>query len=246
MKFWQGIALYLFFMFSGVVLTPLLHLPGGAVSAVAVCLATLLLAAVFLAGNVPARRALLRVRQPLLGWSLVLALGLRMVSEVSVVLSRLFQTTRDISFLTGPLGFQLLYVVILAPITEETVIRGGLVTGLSRRLPWQAAVVISALIFAVGHSWFQAPQTIFVALVLGYLCWYTGSMVYGMVVHLFINSSAFVLPVALQHFPGGYTLGLSMGMVVAGLALTLWSMRRMLRCADAIDRFEARFGLTGS
>ena len=71
-------------------------------------------------------------------------------------------------------------------------------------------------------------------------------MVYGMVVHLFINSSAFVLPVALQHFPGGYTLGLSMGMVVAGLALTLWSMRRMLRCADAIDRFEARFGLTGS
>lgn len=245
MKFWQGIVLYLFFMFSGILLTPLLHLPGGAVSGVAVCLATLLLAAVFLAVNAPARRALLRVRQPLLGWSLVLALGLRMVSEISVVLSCLFQTTRDISFLTGPAGFQLLYVVILAPITEETVMRGGLVTGLSSRLPWKAAVVISALIFALGHSWFQAPQTIFVALVLGYLCWYTGSMVYGMVVHLFINSSAFVLPLVLQRLPGGYTLGLSMAMVVAGVALTLWSLRRMLRCADAIVRFEARFQLTG-
>lgn len=245
MKFWQGIALYLFFMFSGLILTPLLHLPGGAVSGVAVCLATLLLAAVFLAGNAPARRVLLRGHQPLLGWSLLLALGLRMVSEISVVLSYLFQTTRDISFLAGSAGFQLLYVVILAPITEETVMRGGLVIGLSRRLPWKAAVAISAIVFAAGHSWFQVPQTVFVALVLGYLCWYTGSMVYGMVVHLFINASAFVLPLLLQFFPGGYTLGLSMAMVVAGLALTFWSLRRMLRCADAIARFEERFQLNG-
>lgn len=65
--------------------------------------------------------------------------------------------------------------------------RWGLITGLSQRLPWQAAVLLSAALFAWGHSWFKLPHTLLTGLVLGYLCWYTGSVMYGIVVHILVN-----------------------------------------------------------
>lgn len=234
MKFWQGIALYLFFRYGGVFLGPILRVTGTPF-AVADCLVTLALGALMLAGNAPARRSLLRVRLPLLGWALLLAVGLDMLSKVTVVLAMLLQPTLEFSY-TGSAWLQVLYVVILAPITEELVIRGALVTGLCQRIPWKAAVVISALLFMRGHSGlYKAPQTLLIGLVLGYLCWYTGSMMYGIVVHLFINGGSavqsFLSPLWTLPDPGlaGYAV-----ITVAGLVLSCWVLRRMLRCADRL------------
>lgn len=235
MKFWQAIVLYLFFRNgAGLLLAPVLGLTGTPFM-VADCLATLALGALMLAGNAPARRMLLRVRLPLLGWSLLLAVGLDMASKVTLLLYVLLQLSVDLSY-TGSTWIQVLYVAILAPITEEFVARGAMISGLCQRIPWQAAVAISTLLFVLGHSGlYKIPQTLLISLVLGYLCWYTGSMMYGIVVHLFINCGSVVQSLVSPLWtvpdpgPAGYAV-----ITLAGLALTFWALRRMLRCADRL------------
>ena len=129
---------------------------------------------------------------------------------------------------------QLLYLVILAPITEEVVVRWGLITGLSQRLPWQAAVLLSAALFAWGHSWFKLPHTLLTGLVLGYLCWYTGSVMYGIVVHILVNGVPDGFFITWQQSLAEGKIAVSGLAGLAGLALTLWALRRMLRCADRL------------
>lgn len=233
-KFWQSIVLVLFFRYGAGYMVLLLGLQDNASRMVAISVATLLLAAVFLAGNGYARRTMLRVRLPLLGWSMALAVGVWMLGQISVFMMLLFQPEWDTSFIMGPLPIQLLDLVLLAPITEEVVVRWGLITGLSQRLPWQLAVILSAALFGWGHSWFKLPQTLITGLVLGYLCWYTGSVVYGIVVHIFVNGFPVLFTPPWQQGASEYNLILSGLVGLAGLVLTLWVLRRMLRCADRL------------
>lgn len=234
MKFWQSIVLVLFFRYGAGYMVLLLGLQDNASRMVAISVATLLLAAVFLAGNGYARRTMLRVRLPLLGWSLTLAVGVWMLGQISVFMMLLFQPEWDTSFIMGPLPIQLLDLVLLAPITEEVVVRWGLITGLRQRLPWQLAVILSAALFGWGHSWFKLPQTLITGLVLGYLCWYTGSVMYGIVVHIFVNGFPVLFTPPWQQGASEYNLILSGLVGLAGLVLTLWVLRRMLRCADRL------------
>lgn len=233
-KFWQSIVLVLFFRYGAGYVVLLLGLQDNASRMVAISVATLLLAAVFLAGNGYARRTMLRVRLPLLGWSLALAVGVWMLGQMSVSMMLLFRPEWDTSFIMGPLPMQLLDLVLLAPITEEVVVRWGLITGLSQRLPWQLAVALSAALFGWGHSWFKLPQTLITGLVLGYLCWYTGSVVYGIVVHIFVNGFPVLFTLPWQQGASEYNLIVSGLVGLAGLVLTLWVLRRMLRCADRL------------
>lgn len=233
-KFWQSIVLVLFFRYGAGYVVLLLGLQDNASRMVAISVATLLLAAGFLAGNGYARRTMLRVRLPLLGWSLALAVGVWMLGQMSVFMMLLFRPEWDTSFIMGPLPMQLLDLVLLAPITEEVVVRWGLITGLSQRLPWQLAVILSAALFGWGHSWFKLPQTLITGLVLGYLCWYTGSVVYGIVVHIFVNGFPVLFTPPWQQGASEYSLIVSGLVGLAGLVLTLWVLRRMLRCADRL------------
>lgn len=234
MKFWQSLVLVCFFRYGAVYLALLLGLKDNASRLVVICVATLLLAAVFLVGSGYARRTMLRVRLPLLGWSLALAVGVWMLGQVSFFMIYLFQPEWDGSFMSGSVPLQLLYLVILAPITEEVVMRWGLITGLSQKLPWQAAVVLSAALFSWGHSWFKLPHTLITGLVLGYLCWYTGSVVYGIIVHIFVNGLPVVFSPAWQQGFSEYNMVVSGLVGLAGLVLTLWALRRMLRCEDRL------------
>lgn len=86
-----------------------------------------------------------------------------------------------------------LYVVIIGPIVEELVYRGGILMAL-RRFGDQFAVVVSAIIFGLMHA--NIPQIIFatlVGLILGYICVKTNSLRYVIIIHMLNNLIATIM-----------------------------------------------------
>lgn len=239
MKLWHGIVLGVIFFFLGYQIAGALGIPLDARSLAFSGLLTLLVAAVLLMRlPVGQRRALFRVRRQLLPWTLALLAGKLLFCQLSMVLSVLFNYDGGSSTATdGVLPLQFLSVAVLGPISEELIYRGGLTQGLCRKLPWEAGIVIPALLFSIGHAWPMWPQTFLTGLLLGYLCWYTGSLGYGILIHMLYNGSAFLGISAYPLLMWNRTAGmiLSLLIVAIGLALTLWALRGFTRCADRLE-----------
>lgn len=240
MKLWQGIVLGIVYLFLGFRLAVVMDIPLDAHGLAFSGLLTVLVAAVLLA-PLPKRqrRALFRVQLPLLPWVLAILAGTFLYCQLSIVLSYLFDYSGGGgSLYEGTLPVQVLGVAVLGPISEEVIFRGGLTQGLCRRLPWKVGIVIPAILFAVGHMRPMWPQVFLFGLVLGYLCWYTGSLGYGILFHMLYNGSTFLhniscAPLILWNPAAG--VALSLLIVAAGLALTLWGVRGFTRCADRLE-----------
>lgn len=88
-----------------------------------------------------------------------------------------------------------LAIGLLAPLGEEVVFRGAILRSLLQwcSKPW-AAIVISALIFAVAHmNPAQLPHAFLIGLLLGWLYYRTDSIIPGMTYHWVNNSVAYVM-----------------------------------------------------
>lgn len=90
--------------------------------------------------------------------------------------------------------FGVLSIALLAPILEELLFRGA-VEGYLLRVsnnPWYA-IIVSSLIFGVVHmNPAQIPFAFMLGMVFGWLYWRTGSLMPGIVGHVFNNSVATV------------------------------------------------------
>ena len=87
-----------------------------------------------------------------------------------------------------------LSIALLAPILEEMLFRGAIEGRLLRSMsnPWQA-ITISSLIFGVVHmNPAQIPFAFLLGMMFGWLYWRTGSLLPGIVGHVFNNSVAAV------------------------------------------------------
>jgi membrane protease YdiL (CAAX protease family) len=92
----------------------------------------------------------------------------------------------------------MLFLAIGAPFVEETFFRGLVLRGLLDRLPVAAAIIVSALAFALAH--FEPLQFAGLAVfgaILGVLAWRTGRLAPGIAAHAAFNAAA-VLSIA--HF----------------------------------------------
>jgi len=93
----------------------------------------------------------------------------------------------------------LLVTSVLAPILEESLFRGFLLTSLTRYMPNSGAVVISSLVFALAHfTPKDAPQLFALGLVLGTLYTRTRNLLTPVMVHALWNSGVLLLFVLLQ------------------------------------------------
>ena len=83
---------------------------------------------------------------------------------------------------------------LLAPVAEEVVFRGAILKSLlTKYRPW-LAIVLSAVIFSVGHlNPAQMPHAFLIGLLLGWMYWRTGSILPGMAYHWANNSAAYVI-----------------------------------------------------
>ncbi len=70
-------------------------------------------------------------------------------------------------------------------------------------------------------------------MILGYLCWYTGSILYGVLIHMFINAfpgSQYMF--ALLEYSAALGTAVCLLLIAGGVALTLWGVRGFTRRAD--------------
>ena len=86
---------------------------------------------------------------------------------------------------------------ILAPIAEEMLCRGAILTALLKMMPRKPyiCILVQALIFGAIHM--DPSQMVYGTLygiLLGWLCCRTGSLIPGIVVHVVNNSTALLLP----------------------------------------------------
>jgi membrane protease YdiL (CAAX protease family) len=99
----------------------------------------------------------------------------------------------DIAEDFGPVGIQIVLVVLAAGFAEEVAFRGLLFGGLRTRMPGWAAALISAAIFGALHAFTgisAVPVLIGFGFVLALLYERTGSIVPGIVLHMLNNALA--------------------------------------------------------
>jgi membrane protease YdiL (CAAX protease family) len=95
----------------------------------------------------------------------------------------------------GAVPFQILLIVIAAPISEEVCFRGMVFGGLRERLSRLPAALISAVIFGALHAFTgleAVPPLIVFGFILALLYEKTGSIVPGIVLHMLNNSVALI------------------------------------------------------
>ncbi len=100
---------------------------------------------------------------------------------------------KDIAMGFGAVPFQVLLIVIAAPISEEFCFRGMLFGGLRTRLPRLAAALLSGAIFGGLHATTGVsaiPPLIVFGFLLALLYEKTGSIIPGILLHMLNNSVA--------------------------------------------------------
>jgi len=88
-----------------------------------------------------------------------------------------------------PIGTVIVLIALMPAVCEELLFRGFLLSGLKASTRKWPAILASAAIFGVFHFFvFKFPVTVGLGVVLGYLCWQSGSILPGLVMHLLHNS----------------------------------------------------------
>lgn len=162
--------------------------------------------------------------------SVVLSVGMGLWTNYLTELTELPNVMEDLfnKMMYNPLG--VISIVVMAPIVEELLFRGGMQGHLLRKWKNPAwAILVSALIFGIVHG---NPVQMFFAsilgLVLGWVYYRTGSLLPCMLMH-FINNGTSVL---LFHLSRGEdeTMTEALGttgaicLALVGVALTVWSI----------------------
>ena len=132
-----------------------------------------------------------------LAWSVVAAMGALVpsiwIQEQMPELPN-FAEQEFSTILGTPWGY--LTIGLLAPLSEEIVLRGAILKELlkSEKLSVWTAITISALMFALIHmNPAQMPHAFLIGLLLGWMYWRTGSILPGVAYHWANNSIAFVM-----------------------------------------------------
>jgi membrane protease YdiL (CAAX protease family) len=132
-----------------------------------------------------------------LAWSVVASMGAIIpsiwIQEQMPELPNFVEQEFD-TILGTPWGY--LTIGLLAPLSEEIVLRGAILKELlkSEKLGVWAAITISALMFALIHmNPVQMPHAFLIGLLLGWMYWRTGSILPGVAYHWANNSIAFVM-----------------------------------------------------
>lgn len=132
-----------------------------------------------------------------LTWSVIAALGALIpsafIQEQIPELPNWVENEFD-TIMGTPWGY--LIIGLLAPLSEEIVMRGAILRELlrsSRLTPW-GSITLSAVFFALIHmNPVQMPHAFLIGLLLGWMYWRTGSILPGVAYHWANNSVAFVL-----------------------------------------------------
>ena len=105
------------------------------------------------------------------------------------------QNSQSSSLLGGSMAFAIIYTVLIAPVCEETIFRGLVLTIFDGKLPKWLGILISALVFALIHlpSPIAFIYTLTLGIVLGFLRYRTKSLVPCVLAHIIFNATNYLL-----------------------------------------------------
>lgn len=131
-----------------------------------------------------------------------------------------------------PLLTQVVCIGLLAPAAEELIFRGQVYSLLRAKMPWRAAMILSALLFALYHG--NVVQGIY-AFALGlFMAWLyekSGSLAASWLFHAGANLCSVFLTFIGNHFPAtlAFPIFLAQTGIAAGAVVWLWpAMKRRL------------------
>ena len=119
----------------------------------------------------------------------------------------------------------ILLVVIIAPILEELIFR-GLILSLSRKfLPFLAADIIQAGLFGIYHmNLVKGIYAFVLGLFIGYLVKCTGSVIYGICFHVVFNLTGLLID---DLMPDDPNTAIRLTIITAALAAILFTLMRV-------------------
>ncbi len=98
------------------------------------------------------------------------------------------------SILDSDITVVIIYVIIIAPITEELIFRGVMLKRLREALPFFAANLLQAVIFGIYHwNVVQGVYAFGIGLLLGYVSGRFRSITASILLHMAINASSFLV-----------------------------------------------------
>lgn len=162
----------------------------------------------------------------------IVGCGLCMQLALSIALSLLLplfpKVMENYSQIMNTLGSEsvlmVICVCILAPIGEELIFRGLSLKILKKAFPWWFAVLLQAVLFGIYHlNPVQGIYATLLGILLGYTAHRYGSVVPGILLHMAVNSSSYLinylLPASLEeNIPAQIILAVVAFAAVAGLA----------------------------
>ena len=163
----------------------------------------------------------------IIGCGLALQMGLSMA--LTLILPLFPKVQESYSSIMNALGsdsvLMILCVCILAPIGEELIFRGLSLRILKKAFPWWFAVTLQAVLFGIYHlNPVQGIYATLMGLLLGYTAHRYGSVVPGILLHMTVNSSSYLitylLPASLEeNIAAQVILAVVSFAIVAGLAV---------------------------
>lgn len=153
-----------------------------------------------------------------------IALQLALSMALTVILPLLPKIFESYSSVMNALGSEsvlmILCVCILAPIGEELIFRGLTFRIMRKAVPLWAAVVVQALLFGIYHmNLVQGVYAFLLGLLFGYVAYRYGSVVPGILLHMVVNSSSYLIGYVLPDSLEGQSLIMILIGVVALLAV---------------------------
>ncbi len=144
-------------------------------------------------------------------------------------------------FLTNDI-YSYITIAIAAPLLEEIIFRGIILSGFLKRYSPVTAVIMSAVIFGIFHlnPWQFIPAFV-IGLVIGWLYWKTNSIIPGIVIHFINNSLAFAMMAftgdnfitTQQLMGGGKSYYIFYGMCIPIFLASLFLIRQRLTIKEA-------------
>ncbi len=157
-----------------------------------------------------------------------------MLSLLQPIFRQLFSNYMQVvgSILNHRLPMVLLYVVLIAPITEELIFRGVMLEKLKADLPFYGANLIQAAAFGIYHwNIIQGIYAFSIGLLLGYVRRSFRSLTASVLLHMAINGAAFLV-VLLPNSTASFVLSAVLGLLVSVLLCYLVYRRNEQNSCD--------------
>lgn len=156
-----------------------------------------------------------------------MALSMSFMSNTTVLIQERFfpKVVEDYEKLAEMSGIGVNIVTIiaatcLAPIGEELICRGMVLTYARKSLPFWLANIIQALMFGIMHmNWVQGTYAFIIGLILGYAVKRYNSIIPSMIMHFFVNSICSIIMALIFNFVPAVMISIVITSIISIIAV---------------------------